>query len=39
MSFDPERSAGPSDKPVANDYDSFAEAYAAESESGLIPKI
>ena len=32
----PENSAGPADKPVTNDYDSFAEAYAAETESNLI---
>ena len=36
MSPDPGRSAGPTDPPVPNDYDSFAEAYAAESESNLI---
>ena len=35
MSSDPERSAGSTDQPVANDYDAFAEAYAAESESNL----
>ncbi|MDI5970709.1 methyltransferase domain-containing protein [Streptomyces sp. SL13] len=32
----PENSAGPADQPVTNDYDSFAEAYAAETESNLI---
>jgi SAM-dependent methyltransferase len=36
MSSDPERSAGSTDQPVANDYDAFAEAYAAESESNLV---
>ncbi|HEV2634498.1 MAG TPA: class I SAM-dependent methyltransferase [Actinocrinis sp.] len=36
MSPDPERSAEPTDQPVANDYDSFAEAYAAETESNLL---
>ena len=36
MSPDLEYSAGPADQAVANDYDSFAEAYAAETESNLI---
>ncbi|MGV9772461.1 class I SAM-dependent methyltransferase [Streptosporangium sp. NPDC003464] len=36
MSSDLESSAGPADQAVANDYDSFAEAYAAETESNLI---
>lgn len=36
MSLDPERSGGPTDQPAANDYDRFAEAYAAETESNLI---
>ncbi len=36
MSSDPERSAGTTEQPVANDYDAFAEAYAAESESNLV---
>ncbi|MGK5742901.1 methyltransferase domain-containing protein [Micromonospora sp. URMC 103] len=36
MSSDLERSPGPAGKPVANDYDSFAEAYAVETESNLI---
>jgi ubiquinone/menaquinone biosynthesis C-methylase UbiE len=31
----PETSAGPAD-PVANDYDSFAEAYSAENEASLL---
>jgi hypothetical protein len=31
-----ENSARPEDQAVANDYDSFAEAYAAEAESSLI---
>jgi ubiquinone/menaquinone biosynthesis C-methylase UbiE len=35
MSPDPERPSGAADQAVANDYDSFAEAYAAESESNL----
>jgi ubiquinone/menaquinone biosynthesis C-methylase UbiE len=36
MSHDLEHSPGPADQAVANDYDSFAEAYAAETESNLI---
>jgi ubiquinone/menaquinone biosynthesis C-methylase UbiE len=32
----PESSAGPADPAVANDYDSFAEAYSAENEANLI---
>jgi SAM-dependent methyltransferase len=32
----PETSAGPADPAVANDYDSFAEAYSAETEANLI---
>ena len=32
----PETSAGPADPATANDYDSFAEAYTAETEAGLI---
>jgi SAM-dependent methyltransferase len=36
MSLDLEHSAGPTDQPVVNDYDSFAEAYAAANESSLI---
>jgi SAM-dependent methyltransferase len=36
MSLDAERSAGPTKQPAANDYDSFAEAYAAETESNLL---
>lgn len=36
MSPDAERSAGPTDQPAVNDYDSFAEAYAAETEFNLI---
>ena len=32
----PEGSAGPEDQAVANDYDSFAEAYSAETEANLI---
>ncbi|GAA1208782.1 class I SAM-dependent methyltransferase [Pseudonocardia alaniniphila] len=35
MSADLERS-GPADQAVTNDYDSFAEAYAAETESNLV---
>jgi ubiquinone/menaquinone biosynthesis C-methylase UbiE len=35
MSLDHERSAGPTDQLVANDYDNFAEAYAAATESSL----
>ena len=36
MSSDLEHSSGPAGQTVANDYDSFAEAYAAETESNLI---
>ena len=36
MSDGLEHSPGPADQAVANDYDSFAEAYAAETESNLI---
>lgn len=36
MSPDLDDSAGPADQAVVNDYDSFAEAYAAENESSLI---
>ena len=36
MSHDREYSPGPADQAVANDYDSFAEAYAPETESNLI---
>jgi ubiquinone/menaquinone biosynthesis C-methylase UbiE len=36
MSHDLEDSPGPADQAVANAYDSFAEAYAAETESNLI---
>ena len=36
MSHDLESSPGPADQAVANDYDSFAEAYAAETESNLL---
>jgi SAM-dependent methyltransferase len=32
----PEGSAGPQDRALANDYDSFAEAYSAETEANLI---
>ena len=32
----PESPAGPADRAVANDYDSFAEAYEAETEANLI---
>jgi ubiquinone/menaquinone biosynthesis C-methylase UbiE len=32
----PETSAGPADPAVANDYDSFAEAYSAETEANLV---
>ena len=32
----PENSAPPADRAVANDYDSFAEAYSAETEANLI---
>ncbi len=32
----PETSAGPADPAMANDYDSFAEAYSAETEANLI---
>jgi len=31
----PQGSAGPASQTVANDYDSFAEAYAAENETSL----
>ena len=31
----PDSSAGPANQAVANDYDSFAEAYAAENETSL----
>jgi SAM-dependent methyltransferase len=36
MSPDLEHSSGPAGQAVANDYDSFAEAYAAETESNLL---
>jgi hypothetical protein len=36
MSHDLESSPGPADQAVANDYDSFAVAYAAETESNLL---
>ena len=36
MPSDLEHSAGPAERAVVNDYDSFAEAYAAETESNLI---
>jgi ubiquinone/menaquinone biosynthesis C-methylase UbiE len=36
MSSDLEHSSGPAGQTVANDYDSFAEAYAAETESNLL---
>jgi SAM-dependent methyltransferase len=36
MSPDLKASSGPSGQAVANDYDSFAEAYAAETESNLL---
>ena len=36
MSADLERSSGPADQAKPNDYDSFAEAYAAETESSLL---
>ena len=36
MSPDLEHSSGPASHAVANDYDSFAEAYAAETESNLL---
>jgi SAM-dependent methyltransferase len=36
MSPDLEHSSGPAGQTVANDYDGFAEAYAAETESNLI---
>ncbi|WP_368861684.1 class I SAM-dependent methyltransferase [Actinospica durhamensis] len=36
MSHDPDHSAGPADQRVANDYDGFAEAYAAATESDLL---
>ena len=32
----PQTSAGPADPAVTNDYDSFAEAYSAETEANLI---
>jgi SAM-dependent methyltransferase len=32
----PDNAAGPADRTVANDYDSFAEAYNAETEANLI---
>src|SRR5271169_2224910 len=32
----PETSSGPADQAVANDYDSFAEGYSAETEANLI---
>jgi ubiquinone/menaquinone biosynthesis C-methylase UbiE len=32
----PESSPGPEERAVANDYDSFAEAYSAETEANLI---
>ena len=32
----PETSAGPAEPAVANDYDSFAEAYSAYTEANLI---
>ncbi|WP_198940441.1 hypothetical protein [Micromonospora sp. CB01531] len=36
MSSDLEHSSRPAGQALANDYDSFAEAYAAETESNLI---
>ena len=36
MSPDLEDSSGPGGQAVANDYDSFAEAYAAANESSLL---
>jgi SAM-dependent methyltransferase len=36
MAHDLEDSPGPAERAVANDYDSFAEAYAAETESNLL---
>jgi SAM-dependent methyltransferase len=36
MSADLEYSSGSAGQAVANDYDSFAEAYAAETESNLL---
>ena len=36
MASDLEHSSGPAEQAVANDYDSFAEAYAAETESNLL---
>jgi hypothetical protein len=36
MAADLERSSGPAEQAVTNDYDSFAEAYAAETESNLL---
>ena len=32
----PDSSAGPANQSVANDYDSFADAYTAETEANLI---
>src|SRR5271169_5077755 len=32
----PETSSGPADQAVANDYDSFAEGYSAETEANLL---
>ena len=36
MASDLEHSSGRAEQAVANDYDSFAEAYAAETESNLL---
>lgn len=36
MASDLEHSSGPAEQAVPNDYDSFAEAYAAETESNLL---
>ena len=36
MASDLEHSSRPAEQAVANDYDSFAEAYAAETESNLL---
>jgi SAM-dependent methyltransferase len=36
MAADLENSAGPADRAEANDYDSFAEAYTAETEANLV---
>ena len=36
MSSDLDRSVGPADQTVPNDYDGFAEAYATETESNLL---